>query len=319
MLEKIGRGADMRRLLEYLLGELDHAGRKRDRVAVVGGTVSSGNILTMTLQYNALRRLRPNLMRSVMHCSLRSSPGDRWLTDQEWASIGKKWAQAMGYQAYTIVRHDQPDGDHIHIAASRINADGSVVPDSWDFRRGELVVRDLEKELELCQVARSHLLAPENVMTESMAFSQIDIQQALAGKRVPRVEIAAAINRALAKGTTTFTEFVASMRRSGVVVCPKMSRQSTDLSGLSFELDGVVLRGGALGKGYSVYNLFKKGLSYSWSRDQQAIRDCLDMVTLLAAAGSGGSGRNDESDRYFPSDLPEKSLPLNDDDVPSPF
>lgn len=67
----------------------------------------------------------------MLHGSIALAPKDAAISDDTFAEIGDLWAEGMGFEAYTIVCH----GDHIHIAASRINLDGRVVCDSHDFRR----------------------------------------------------------------------------------------------------------------------------------------------------------------------------------------
>src|SRR5690606_17150420 len=106
----------------------------------LGGTVPGESLLEMKAGFSALAALRPGVQRSVSHLMLRWTEADRPTIDQQ-AVMAEAHASALGYQHWTAVSH----GDHIHIAASRINADGSVVGDSWDWKRAETSVRELER------------------------------------------------------------------------------------------------------------------------------------------------------------------------------
>ncbi|MBM9508521.1 hypothetical protein ITX44_29000 [Streptomyces sp. KK5PA1] len=65
----------------------------------------------------------------VWHCPVRTAPGDRYLTDAEWAEVGRRIVAATGIAPegddlacrWIAVRHAD---DHIHIATVSVRADG---------------------------------------------------------------------------------------------------------------------------------------------------------------------------------------------------
>ncbi|ASG25046.1 relaxase/mobilization nuclease domain-containing protein [Nitrospirillum viridazoti] len=291
MIEKITKGTSMRGLLDYLMGEFDHTGRPRGRVAIVGGSIVSTDVRAMAAEYHALNQLRLSLGKSVAHCSLSVPRGsvdqsmawsERRLTDGEWAEIGCHWAMGMNFQAFTIFRHDGPDDDHIHVAASRVNPDGSVVPDGWDYLRGERFVREIERKYDLRWVRSSHLLEPENALLQLPTVNRGDIEKARKKGRLHRLEIAAAVKQALDRGATTFTDFVHFLWQKDIEVRVRLSPDHLGLNGLSFALEGVAVQGRHLGRGFSANNLVKRGLSYDLSRDYEVIIACFNRTAEVA-------------------------------------
>ncbi|MGB5592504.1 MAG: relaxase/mobilization nuclease domain-containing protein, partial [Crocosphaera sp.] len=80
----------------------------------------------------------------------------------QWGDVGRRFLEKMKFSEnfddwnapkvpYIIVRHHDKDHDHIHIVAGRVRSDGTCVSDSWDYRRGEKAVRELEIEFGLSQ------------------------------------------------------------------------------------------------------------------------------------------------------------------------
>ncbi|WP_157999384.1 relaxase/mobilization nuclease domain-containing protein [Nitrospirillum viridazoti] len=276
MIEKISRGADVRGLLEYLLGAYDHAGRLRvGGAAVIGGTVDAGDIEIMTAEFRALQRLRPTITKAMVHCSLRL-PAEEHLPDLRWARLGEKWANKMGFQAFAIVRHPVPAGDHIHLVASSVNPDGSVVDCSWDYRRGEAIVRDLERQFGLRGTRESHLLIPQNALNEAPKQTRGDRARARAGKRNRRKDISDAIDLALQDGPIPLNQLREVLWREGISLRLTLSADGRQLLGISFEQDGVAFRGGDIGPGYSLPKLLMKGIRLEWLHEREVDRSILE-------------------------------------------
>jgi hypothetical protein len=172
---KISRPRNGLKCINYILASHDHARRKRQLVAVVASSIGrTASIAARSLK--AVEKLRPNLKRHLYHVSIAVPPEERSLQNSEWARIGKSWCSGMGLENYLIVRHD----DHIHIVTSRIRLDGSAASDCNDYRRSELLLRQIEQQFELKRTQSSHLLDNERrrthrrtrTMPEAFAISQ---------------------------------------------------------------------------------------------------------------------------------------------------
>ena len=107
------------------------------------------------------RELRPGLTRAVFHSSLslpHGPSGREELSDAQWRDVAERYLEHLGYgrSPFVVVRHRDTEHDHVHIIAARIGADGRAVSDSHDYRRGEEVLRQLEREYGLTQVKSAH-------------------------------------------------------------------------------------------------------------------------------------------------------------------
>lgn len=155
MIGKIVKGSGFRGAANYLLtGRTPTSGR---RGAIIGSNMAGTTPRQLASEFAALRKLRPTLGKAVLHVSLSPSPEDRPLTDAEFADIGRRYLEGMGFGEcpFVVVRHDDTDHPHIHLLASRITTSGDVVSDKNDFRRSEALIRQLETAFGLAAVAPS--------------------------------------------------------------------------------------------------------------------------------------------------------------------
>jgi hypothetical protein len=135
---------------------------------------------------------------------------------------------------------------------------GEVVSDSHDYKRQETLMRSLEQKYSLSQVIPSKKASRK-------ALSKGEIEHVLRiGKASVRTRLQEFIDNAL-KGKSTLREFVSRLMQDGVAT--KLNQASTGrISGISFSLDGVALKGSDLGKAYTWNALQKRGLQHEQSR-----------------------------------------------------
>ncbi|WP_353946475.1 relaxase/mobilization nuclease domain-containing protein [Streptomyces sp. HUAS MG91] len=89
--------------------------------------------------------------RHVWHCPVRTAPGDRHLSDTEWAEVARRIVHATGIAEYgddkacrwIAVRHAD---DHIHIVATLKREDGRSPRRHQDGIRAQAECRKIEKE-----------------------------------------------------------------------------------------------------------------------------------------------------------------------------
>ncbi len=290
MIEKIRKGKGARGLSEYLLAKNDHNGDIRPRSDIIGGTLAGRTARELSAEIGMLRRMRPNLQTAVGHVSLRVPEGDRPLSDQEWTAIGDRWAAEMGMDSYCTVCH----GDHIHIMFSRIISDGSVVSDSHDYRRGEAAVRKIEQEFGLVQVEPSHLLEPEKSLTHKTAPRKGDFMAMENGKVPARLFVQNALD-ALMEQRPNAIRFIHDLEALGIVVEPNVAGTGK-LSGFAYHFGDYRFTSASLGRGYTLSNMQKKGLSYESDGDLEAIRAAKDRAASFIAGERAGDGQANPAD-----------------------
>ncbi|WP_326662838.1 relaxase/mobilization nuclease domain-containing protein [Streptomyces sp. NBC_00385] len=90
----------------------------------------------------------------VWHCSVRTAPGDRRLSDEEWNTVAQRIVHATG-----IAPDGDPDGcrwiavrhaeDHIHIVATLVRGDLRNPRLNYDFNKAQAECRRIEEEMGL--------------------------------------------------------------------------------------------------------------------------------------------------------------------------
>ncbi|MDF6020932.1 mobilization protein [Streptomyces sp. JH34] len=90
----------------------------------------------------------------VWHCSVRTAPGDRRLSDEEWNAVAQRIVHATGIDPdgdpdgcrWIAVRHAE---DHIHIVATLVRGDLRNPRLNYDFNKAQAICRRIEKEMGL--------------------------------------------------------------------------------------------------------------------------------------------------------------------------
>lgn len=290
MIGKIDSGSGFQGLTAYLLAAEDHKGEARTEAEIIGGSVlavpgSNDPVRDISRQYGAFRRLRPELKNAVCHQIFRLAPQDEGkLTNQQKAEIADKWCAAMGYEAYTVVCH----GPDWHVEASRINPDGSVVPDAYEIRRSEKVMHQLRAEYGLIEIAPSHCLDAAAAMNHRKAPTRDQIAMAEKGEMPPSQIIANLIDERLGDGPCSVVQLIEHLEAAGVGVRPNVAATGK-FSGLAYDLGGIIVTAKAMGRGYTWGNLEKKGVSYVEDRDLPGLIGRVHAATQAGLGITGGA------------------------------
>ncbi|MBP0455975.1 relaxase/mobilization nuclease domain-containing protein [Streptomyces montanisoli] len=172
MIAKISSGKSTAGLVRYLFGP-GRANEHTDPHLVASwdgfapdpgrtdDTAASRTLLVadLDLRVKQAQRLGRAPKQHVWHCSLRGAPGDRVLTDDDWAAIARRVVAATG-----IAPADDPDGcrwiavrhadDHIHIAATKVRGDLRPARHWNDYLTADKELAAVEKEYGLQEVRR---------------------------------------------------------------------------------------------------------------------------------------------------------------------
>jgi len=166
----------------------------------------------------------PGYDKPVWHCSVRAAPGDRVLSDTEWAGVATEIMHRTGLAPkgdeasvrWVAVRHAD---DHIHIVANLARQDGTR-PRFWnDFYRVREACRSAEEQLGLRATPPADRTAarwPSRAETEQAARRGWD--------EPPRVTLRRHVCGAAA-GARTEREFFDRLASAGVLIRKRYSTQ----------------------------------------------------------------------------------------------
>jgi hypothetical protein len=165
---------------------------------------------------------QPPRGKPVWHCSVRAAPGDRELTDEEWAQVTVSVMDRTGLAPvgdelgvrWVAVRHAP---DHIHLVATLARQDGTQPPVWNDYYRVRQACREAEQRFGLRATApadRTAARRPPRAEHEQAARRGWD--------EPPRVTLRREVCTAAA-GARTEHEFFARLQQAGVVVRERRS------------------------------------------------------------------------------------------------
>lgn len=260
MIAKMRKGAGFRGALDYDL--------KKEQGHILDTNMEGKTPRALATEFGVIRQLRPGLQKAVLHASISATPGEH-LTDDQWCTIGHRYLQGMGFtdNQFVITRHTDTDHEHIHVLANRIRFDGQVVSDSQDWRRQEALMREIERDYGLEQVAPSRQ-APRRAPTKG------EIEESARTGTPSTKQQLQQLADAAARDCTSFTGYQQKLEAVGVELIAVVQMDSTKLSGLSYRLEGVMMKGSDLGKGYSASGIAKRGIIYDKDRDLAAVVRC---------------------------------------------
>ncbi|MGW0564633.1 relaxase/mobilization nuclease domain-containing protein [Streptomyces sp. NPDC003016] len=153
----------------------------------------------------------------VWHCSVRTDPGDRMLTDAEWNTVARRLVHAVN-----LAPEGDPDGcrwvavrhadDHIHILATMVRGDLRRPRMNYDFKKAQAECRRIEREMGLRQ------LKPGDGTGAKTPTSAERFKAERTGRtEAPRETLREAVRQALA-GAATEEEFFTRLREAGLRV-----------------------------------------------------------------------------------------------------
>lgn len=183
--------------------------------------------------------------RPVWHCSVRAAPGDRMLSDDEWARVAFEIMHRTGLAPYgqedeavrwIAARHA---ADHIHLVAVLARQDGTR-PRLWNdyYRIGE-ACRAAEDRLGLRRTARrDRTAASRPTRAESEKARRAGLGEP------PRVRLRRAVATAVAASASE-VEFFAHLDAAGICVRKRFStRNPGEVTGYAFALPADTTRTG---------------------------------------------------------------------------
>jgi len=298
VIAKITRGGNFRGAVRYALDER-HGFDREHQPEIIGGNMAGRTSTELTREFEAVRQQRPDICKPVEHVSLSLARADRPLSNDEMARLADEYLKRRGHDPnrvqYVVVRHHDKDHQHCHILLNRIRTDRTVVPQQYrEYLRNKETCRALERDFGLRPV-RS-----ERPRFDERAPTRAEDRMARDRGLVSEKEQLKALIRDAAKDEPTMSEFVRRLQAKGVQVRANIARTG-HVSGISYRLDRVAVKGSGLGRAYTFEGLQKgQGVRYDRARD----------LPTLKRAARATKGLEPERPRRRPLRLPSPARVL---------
>lgn len=263
-MQKIKRGKTFNGLISYLLKPASH--HKSDPY-VVGGNVIESFAEALSVEFNATKLLRSDVSKPVWHNSLRLPAGEQ-ITTEQWKLLADDYIKRMGFsethlRAYVL--HDDKDGQHIHIVASRIDAtSGKLYLGKNENLISTRIIQDLEKDYQLTRTKGTDALKPSTSPAKRKKSRSEAMMEKRTGELCPKTIIQNALEVFLADKPST-TEFVHQLAAQNIRAIPNIASTGR-MNGFSFEYNGIAFKASQLGKGYS-WSALQSRIDYQQERD----------------------------------------------------
>ncbi|GJQ53779.1 MAG: hypothetical protein HKUEN07_03480 [Rhodocyclaceae bacterium] len=196
----------------------------------------------------------------MWHCSL-SLPAGEDLSDERFEEVARAHLENMGMDPdkhqWCLVRHVDTPHSHVHLIASRISLDGKLWHGQHEALRAIDSCQELEKRFGLT------LTPGLESGKEGARINRKDIAGAqargVAAHRIPKVQIAAALDEALQR-STSLDQFKDEAERQGVEV--RYVSNTGGIYGVSYRLTDENqekwFKGSQVGKAYSLNSITRR-------------------------------------------------------------
>lgn len=264
-MQKIRRGKSFAGVVLYALKPASH--HKKDPI-VIGGNMDGSAAEDLIVEFNTTKALRRDVVKPVWHNSLRL-PKNEALTNSEWAIIADDYMKRMGFSETHLrcyVLHDDEDGQHIHIIASRVSLDtGKLYLGRNENLASTRIIQQLEKDYNLTRTkglkASSAAPSPKPKLKKSRNELMIEKRT---GELCPKTIIHDALEALLAN-KPSIAEFVHQLVAQNIRAIPNIASTGR-MNGFSFEYNGIAFKASQLGKGYS-WSALQSRIDYQQERD----------------------------------------------------
>jgi relaxase-like protein len=269
VIAKITRGGSFRGAARYALDQ--RRGLEPDhQPEIIGGNMAGRTSGELTREFEAVQQQRPDIRKPVEHVALSFARNERALSNDEMARLADEYLKRRLHDLdrvqYVVVRHRDKEHQHCHILLNRVRTDRTVVPQRYrEYLRNKETCRDIERDFGLRPVRN------ERPRSDDRAPTRGEDRMTRDRGLVSEKEQIKALIRDAAKGKPTMTDFVRRLQAKGVQVRANIAGTG-HVSGISYRLDRVAVKGSGLGRAYSFDGLQKEqGVRYDRVRDLPAL------------------------------------------------
>lgn len=277
-MQKIRHGSSFAGVLNYAL-DRDQT-HKKEPGRVIGGNVDAGTPTELASQFQATADLRPDIQKPVWHQSLRLPKGEH-LPPEKWEAVANDYMQKMGFTAQNprvYIQHNDRNGEHIHIIASRINMNGQCHNGSHESMKSTRIIAELEQKHGLTQTKTAERdKHGKTLMPQHTRIKKGERDKALREQELPtRTKIQKLVDRVISRigGAMGFTakDLAEKLEEQGVNINPNISDTTGNFNGFSFHMDSQYFKGSQLGASYTKKGLTERGMTYDAKTQAKALQ-----------------------------------------------
>ncbi|MCK6047389.1 MULTISPECIES: relaxase/mobilization nuclease domain-containing protein [Klebsiella] len=266
-MQKIRRGKSFAGIVLYALKPGSH--HKKDPIVIGGNITIVGNAAKdLIAEFDITKQLRPDVQKAVWHNSLRLPKGES-LTAKQWSYIADDYMARMGFSETHLrcyILHDDEDGQHIHIIASRVSLDaGKLYLGKNENLASTRIIQQLERDYNLTRTKgpKASPAAPSPKPKLKKSRNELMIEKRT-GELCPKAIIQNALNELL-DTRQSITDFVQQLVAQNIRPIPNIASTGR-MNGFSFEYNGIAFKASQLGKGYS-WSALQSRIDYQQERD----------------------------------------------------
>ena len=310
MIPVIYKKPDFLSTLQYVLGKDDAAVIDTNMKGETNPKEFNQQFLNTKYTNKAVKRQCAHLIIALAH----RPDQHEHLSDSQCSYVAREYLKDMGYlpkeeslhatSQFVAVRHHDRSHEHLHIIASRIRLDGSVVNDSYDYFNSQVSTRRIAAKLGLevtpttNEAIASRLKQEYEITVPTSPNRSKNIRAINSKHKTPTSKemIRSAIGEAI-KDSPTISTFIQRLEENNIAVLPKMRRD--ELLGFTYIHNQVKIAGYQVYKPYSWNKLQSEyGVTYDRQRDKEVIEQA------KTKAINRINNTNSSHAEYFYSDQP---------------
>lgn len=252
MKSKVISGRKFKGCLNYVLNK---PGAELISTNLIGSTVDD-----FANQFNEISDLK-QITKPVLHIPLSLPKGEK-LSDDKWNEVIQSYFKKMDLDInknqFVAVRHTDNDHDHIHLVINKVDYNLKVFKDPFSAKRSIKACQEIEKELNLTQTkAMINQHSNQNPVT-NLKTGEV-FEEKRTGLKSNKSILQDTLSENLKK-SKDFYQFIFSTLEKNIKIHPNIA-STGNVSGLSFEVNGVTFKGSSLGKNFT-FGSIKKKLDY---------------------------------------------------------
>jgi hypothetical protein len=237
---------------------------------VIGGNVTGASKKEIKAEFHEQEKLNKKAKNTVTHISI-SFPPEKEISNEDAADYADALVEKLGYEKnpYLVVRHydkdkrDDKPFAHVHIVASRINNDGTLISE-WEIAERVIeTAKETDKKFNLESVDYIRLSAEEK---QERNIKKNEYQMMSRTNKLSVLEEFKDCAETSLSSKKDVQEFVKDVQLGGFEVLPNVSDTTGRMNGFSFSKDGIVFTASRAGRKFKWANLSEE-VNYQLERD----------------------------------------------------